>query len=76
MRALRAATIEAARAGRKAKDLGSIQPGKLADLVVLDVDPLADIHNTTRISAVCLGGKLMRREAIEEILTRVERRAK
>lgn len=74
--AIRAATIDAAQAMRKDNDLGSIEPGKLADLVVLDADPLADIRNTTRISAVCLGGSLLRRDAINDILTGVESRAR
>jgi rhodanese-related sulfurtransferase len=76
MQALRAATIDAARAMRKDNDLGSIEPGKLADLVVLDADPLSDIRNTTRISTVCLGGSLLMRDAIKEILMQVERRAR
>ena len=36
------------------KDLGTIEKGKVANLVLLDADPLADIHNTTKIFAVFL----------------------
>lgn len=42
---LRAATIQGVRALGLAQDLGSIEPRKLADIVILSKDPLADIHN-------------------------------
>jgi imidazolonepropionase-like amidohydrolase len=56
--ALRAATITAARALRKESDLGSIKAGKLADLVFLDADPLANINNTQKIHGVMKGGRI------------------
>ncbi len=56
--ALRASTIEAADKLGFAPDLGSIEPGKLADLVVLDADPLADIHNTVKIRWVIKNGEV------------------
>ena len=40
--------------------LGTVEPGKVADLVVLDADPLADIHNTQRISAIVVRGQARR----------------
>jgi hypothetical protein len=55
--ALRSATIEPARALGLSGDLGFVQPGKIADLVVLDADPLSDIRNTRQIRAVIIGGR-------------------
>jgi hypothetical protein len=43
---------------------GSVESGKLADLVLLDADPIKDIHNTTKISEVFLAGKEFDRPAI------------
>jgi imidazolonepropionase-like amidohydrolase len=62
--ALRAATLDAARAFGKERDLGSVEPGKLADLVVLEADPLADVRNLARIRAVVKGGVVHRPEEI------------
>jgi imidazolonepropionase-like amidohydrolase len=57
LHALRSATIEPARALGLADELGSIQSGKMADLVILDANPLSDIRNTRRIRAVVLNGR-------------------
>jgi imidazolonepropionase-like amidohydrolase len=54
--ALRAATNNAARMIGREKDLGTVEPGKVADLVILDADPLADIRNVTRIFRTLKGG--------------------
>jgi len=56
--ALAAATINNARALNRQDQLGTISPGKLADLVILDADPCFDVRNTRRISAVVRGGWL------------------
>jgi hypothetical protein len=53
---LRAATINNARALRQEDRLGSVAPGKAADLVILDADPTADIRNTRKIARVIHGG--------------------
>jgi imidazolonepropionase-like amidohydrolase len=53
---LRAATTNGARAMRLDAKLGRIAPGQLADLVLLDADPLADVKNLNKISRVIKGG--------------------
>ena len=58
MEALRTATINPARNFGFDKDLGSLEPGKLADLVVIDGNPLADIRQSDRISQVMQNGRL------------------
>lgn len=57
---LRAATRNAARVMGRETELGTLETGKLADLVILDADPLADIRNTRSIVAVMKGGVLYR----------------
>ena len=68
--ALRAATIAAADKIGFAPDLGSVEAGKLADLVVLDADPLADIHNTTLIRWVVKNGEVYEAETLKELWPR------
>jgi hypothetical protein len=58
LEALHAATGAAAQIIGADHDLGTIAPGKWADLVVLDADPSADIRATRRIRAVVLGGRV------------------
>lgn len=57
-KALRAATLDGARYIGLDKDLGSLEPGKLADLVVLSKDPLQSIRNSTAIEWTMLNGRL------------------
>ena len=68
--ALRAATISPARMFAGTDSLGSIAPGMLADLVLLDADPLEDIRNTQRVRAVVAGGRFYDRAALDAILQR------
>jgi len=72
MAALQAATINAARFMGQADRRGTIEVGKVADLVLLDRDPLADIHNSVSIRAVILGGKFMSRASLDAMLAEVE----
>jgi hypothetical protein len=54
------------------KDLGTVERGKVADLVLLDADPLAYIHNTTKIAAVMVNAKLLPRNELDKMLAEVE----
>jgi len=69
---LQAATINPARYFDRANDLGTIQAGKLADLVLLDANPLQDIHNTTKIRAVFANGRFYDRAALDQFLHNAE----
>jgi imidazolonepropionase-like amidohydrolase len=59
MDVLRAATINPARSLGLDRDLGSLEPGKLADLVVLDRNPLENIRHTESVFRVMLNGRLL-----------------
>lgn len=72
LQALQASTTTPARLLKKTADLGTIESGKLADLVLLDADPLEDIRNTRRISAVVLAGRLLRRADLDALLRDAE----
>jgi imidazolonepropionase-like amidohydrolase/Tol biopolymer transport system component len=67
LEAIRCATINGARALGLDKELGSIEKGKLADLVVIDKNPLENIRNTESISMVMLNGRLYDAKTLNEI---------
>jgi len=66
--ALRTATINPARFLGVTDSLGTVATGKVADLVLLDANPLQDIANTKRIRAVIRGGRLLDRRALDRLL--------
>jgi imidazolonepropionase-like amidohydrolase len=70
LEALQAATRNAAEAVGRGEDLGTVETGKLADLVLLDADPFADITNTTRIAAVVANGRLLEGAELSGLLPR------
>ena len=72
--ALRTATVNPALFLGMADSLGTIEPGKLAELVLLDANPLEDIRNTTRIHAVVRGGRYLDRAALDALLAGLTRR--
>ena len=67
---LRAATLHGADAIGLAKDLGSLEVGKLADLQVLDANPLDDLHNSTSIRYVMKNGRLYEAATLAEVWPR------
>jgi imidazolonepropionase-like amidohydrolase len=65
LEAITIGTLNAAKYLDREDDLGTIEPGKLADMVLLDADPLKDISNTQLISAVFKGGEEIDRDALQ-----------
>jgi len=67
MEVLRSATIHGAEAMGLSQDLGSLEVGKLADMVILNKNPLDDIHNTNTIRYVMKDGELFEGDTLNEI---------
>ncbi|WP_223669559.1 amidohydrolase family protein [Kangiella shandongensis] len=65
--AIRSATYIPATFANRTEDLGSIEPGKKADLVLLNSNPLGDIENTQDIEAVFLDGRLFDKTGLEQL---------
>jgi imidazolonepropionase-like amidohydrolase len=59
MKAIQAATLNVARTFRKDKDYGSVEPGKVADLSIVEGDPLQDIWMTQNVKMVVMDGKVI-----------------
>ena len=59
MTAIQAATLNVARTFKKEKDYGSVEPGKVADLSIVDGDPLKDIWMTQNVTMVIMDGKVI-----------------
>jgi adenine deaminase len=68
--ALRRATIESARFHGRGDDLGSIEINKIADVVILNEDPLADIANTGAIDAVVFRGEALTRAHLNLLISK------
>jgi len=67
MQVIRAATISGATYLGMDRDLGSLEPGKLADLLVLDANPLADIRNSTSIRYTVANGRVYDSMSMDEV---------
>lgn len=75
LQTLQAATLNPALVLNKTGDFGSVESGKIADLVLLDADPLENIDNTRRISAVIVEGKLYTGRNLDKLMHEAERLA-
>jgi Tol biopolymer transport system component len=64
---LRCATLNGSKIIGRPEDLGSIETGKLADLVIFDKNPLDDIHNTNTIHWVMKNGELFEGDTLDEV---------
>jgi hypothetical protein len=71
MEVLQAATSSSTRLLRREADIGTVQQGKLADLVLLDADPLQQIANTRKINSVVVNGRLLNRQALDDMLAKL-----
>jgi imidazolonepropionase-like amidohydrolase len=71
MEVLQAATSCSARLLRREAEIGTVQQGKLADLVLLDADPLQQVANTRKINSVVVNGRLLNRQALDDMLAKL-----
>ena len=67
MQVLRAATLDGARCLAMDKDIGSLEPGKLADLIVLDRNPLENIQNTHSVRYTVVNGRIFDSATMNEL---------
>ena len=70
--ALQTATVNPAKFFGQEKDFGTIEKGKLADLVLLEANPLENISNTQKIAAVVVSGRYLPKESLQRMLVDVE----
>ena len=76
MEALKTATYNPAKYFGLLNSLGTVEPGKIADLVLLNANPLDDIGNTKRIEAVIVNGRYLSRTHLDKLLIEIEAAAK
>lgn len=72
LEALQTATLNPAKYLNIQKDYGTVAKGKVADLVLLEANPLDDIRNTRRINAVVVNGTYLPREMLQKLLANAE----
>jgi imidazolonepropionase-like amidohydrolase len=75
LQALQTATLNSAVFLKREAELGIIEKGKLADLVLLEKNPLEDIKNTRSINAVIMNGHLINKTKINQFLEQLKERA-
>jgi len=73
---IRAATIDGAKYLGMDKSIGSIEVGKLADLVILDSDPLLDIYKTDQVDRVMINGRIYDSKTMNEVGNHAKKRTK
>lgn len=76
LEALQTATINPAKFLGMEDRFGTVEKGKMADLVLLDADPLEDIRNTQKIAGVIVNGKCFSRRDLDQLLAGVEQSAR
>ncbi len=76
MQALQAATRNPAEYLGETDSCGTIEQGKIADLVLLEANPLENIRNSQRINAVVMNGKYLSKEVLQKMLDDVAAAAK
>ena len=72
MEALQTATLNPAKFLDMQNSLGTVEQGKITDLVLLEANPLDNIGNTQRISAVVVNGRYLPKESLQKMLVEVE----
>jgi len=72
MEALRTATYNPAKFFGTLDSMGTIEQGKVADLVLLEANPLQDISNTRKIAAVVTGGRIYEKESLQDMFAQVK----
>lgn len=75
LEALQTATLNPAKFYNKLNDYGTVQPGRIADLVLLKANPLDDIANTRRITAVIHDGQYLSQQDLEQLRTKLKQLA-
>lgn len=75
LEAIQSATVNPAEYMGQSREVGTVDVGKAADLVLLDGNPLENIGNTKRIAAVVIGGRLLQRGELDRMLGEAERTA-
>ncbi|RAI99406.1 imidazolonepropionase-like amidohydrolase [Chitinophaga skermanii] len=74
LQALQTATINPATYFGITKDYGGVQAGKIADLVILDANPLENISNTKKINTVIVHGKVLQQETLQNMLNAAKKK--